>query len=421
MGKLLFMMIAAGAAGLAGWAVTEPFAPGLGESFAGWQMVFSFIVGACIGGTIGAISGWIQGSRTHFLRGLLLGALLGGFGGYVGLQLGGTLATAIFGPAIFDLQRGANPLVVPARMLVFVPFGGLLGVMHGLGSRSLRRGIQGAIGGMIGGAVGGLVFDLVGSIVGPALLRASGQLTGEVGLVSRAIASAAMGAAIGLFIGIVEILGRKAWVRLELGRNEGKEWIVDAPQTFIGRSESAHVPLFGDPNVMPMHACIVRGGGNYRLVDGGSALGIGHNGIRVPEALLNHGDTINIGSFSLRFLLRSPSTVAVASDRQPLAPVAAGLPQVQTAQTFSLVATSGPISGQKFPLRSDLVLGREGALAFDQAASRRHASFTPSPSGVLVRDLGSTNGTLVNGMRVQEMALRPGDFVTIGSTTFRLE
>lgn len=48
-------------------------------------------------------------------------------------------------------------------------------------------------------------------------------------------------------------------------------------------------------------------------------------------------------------------------------------------------------------------------------ASRRHAEILPSDGGWLVRDLESTNGTFVNGERVAERVLQPGDRIEIGS------
>jgi pSer/pThr/pTyr-binding forkhead associated (FHA) protein len=48
-------------------------------------------------------------------------------------------------------------------------------------------------------------------------------------------------------------------------------------------------------------------------------------------------------------------------------------------------------------------------------ASRRHAEIVLAASGWLVRDLGSTNGTFVNGQRATERLLRPGDRIEIGS------
>jgi pSer/pThr/pTyr-binding forkhead associated (FHA) protein len=53
--------------------------------------------------------------------------------------------------------------------------------------------------------------------------------------------------------------------------------------------------------------------------------------------------------------------------------------------------------------------------------SRRHCCLTVSPDGVLVRDLGSTNGTRINGQRVDKGVLRPGDELSIAQCRYRLE
>lgn len=50
-------------------------------------------------------------------------------------------------------------------------------------------------------------------------------------------------------------------------------------------------------------------------------------------------------------------------------------------------------------------------------ASRRHAEITGNAQGFTLFDLGSTNGTYVNGERVQEHPLKPGDRIEIGGST----
>src|SRR5262249_9797740 len=91
-----------------------------------------------------------------------------------------------------------------------------------------------------------------------------------------------------------------------------------------------------------------------------------------------------------------------------------------------LVAVSGPYAGQVFPLMTPVVTigrepGRDLALVADSTASRRHASVYADPSGYLPRDDGSSNGTFVNGTRVAEHLLYPGDEIRIGGTTLRFE
>ncbi|MFT5358661.1 MAG: transcriptional regulator with PAS, ATPase and Fis domain [Polyangiales bacterium] len=67
-------------------------------------------------------------------------------------------------------------------------------------------------------------------------------------------------------------------------------------------------------------------------------------------------------------------------------------------------------------------LGREAAndLAIaESAVSRHHARVTLSNTGALLEDLGSTNGTMVNGQRVQACLLQEHDVIRVGDTIFR--
>jgi hypothetical protein len=57
----------------------------------------------------------------------------------------------------------------------------------------------------------------------------------------------------------------------------------------------------------------------------------------------------------------------------------------------------------------------------DANVSRRHAEIRRDGSAVVVIDLGSTNGTRVNGTQVRQQRLADGDLVTVGITTFRFE
>jgi plastocyanin len=83
--------------------------------------------------------------------------------------------------------------------------------------------------------------------------------------------------------------------------------------------------------------------------------------------------------------------------------------------------------GREIPLVGDFVVGRletgMGALDGDLEISRRHARFRRTEQGhVLVEDLGSTNGTLVNGVRITgPQLLSNGDQVTLGKTVLRYD
>jgi pSer/pThr/pTyr-binding forkhead associated (FHA) protein len=75
-------------------------------------------------------------------------------------------------------------------------------------------------------------------------------------------------------------------------------------------------------------------------------------------------------------------------------------------------------------VREPLEIGREcdGVILVDGQASRRHALLTPRGDSVLVEDLGSTNGSYVNGRRVEGVApMGFGDELQIGQVRMRLE
>src|SRR5438067_854031 len=72
--------------------------------------------------------------------------------------------------------------------------------------------------------------------------------------------------------------------------------------------------------------------------------------------------------------------------------------------------------------RADLYVGtQEGSdlRLTDPTVSRNHLVVEAQPAGFRVRDLGSTNGTLIAGVRVIEGYVKPGDEIAIGETTLK--
>ena len=57
---------------------------------------------------------------------------------------------------------------------------------------------------------------------------------------------------------------------------------------------------------------------------------------------------------------------------------------------------------------------------YDSTVSRRHAEVTHTPHGLTVKDLGSSNGTFVNGSRIAEATVSDGDIVTFGKVAFNI-
>ncbi len=83
--------------------------------------------------------------------------------------------------------------------------------------------------------------------------------------------------------------------------------------------------------------------------------------------------------------------------------------------------------GRTYPLQmGSTVIGRGDQANLrlpDVGISRRHARLDFDGGQVVLTDLGSTNGTMVNGQRVSAVALNPGDMIQLGTTTltFRVD
>lgn len=90
-----------------------------------------------------------------------------------------------------------------------------------------------------------------------------------------------------------------------------------------------------------------------------------------------------------------------------------------------LEVLDGPQAGRRVGLSAAQLLGRGPDAPFrvdDPHLSRRHARFSCSGGAMVVEDLGSKNGTLRNGRRLEKgpNALAPGDEIAAGATRLRL-
>ncbi len=89
-----------------------------------------------------------------------------------------------------------------------------------------------------------------------------------------------------------------------------------------------------------------------------------------------------------------------------------------------LEVTTGPHVGKvyRFDRHDTFVVGRSSQVQFsvpdDGFLSRNHFLIEFNPPACLLRDLGSTNGTKVNGLRVETVRLRDGDEIVAGGSSF---
>jgi pSer/pThr/pTyr-binding forkhead associated (FHA) protein len=93
---------------------------------------------------------------------------------------------------------------------------------------------------------------------------------------------------------------------------------------------------------------------------------------------------------------------------------------------LSVVSSPTLPAGRRITLVEATTVGRSPACALhldhDDYVSSEHAVVTPAEAGVWVEDLGSTNGTFVNGAKVTSARLlQQGDMIRIGETQLRVE
>ena len=155
--------------------------------------------------------------------------------------------------------------------------------------------------------------------------------------------------------------------------------------------------------------------------------------IAVDEALL----VLKIGFIVLLYLfiwriVRSASRdfrTGPAQESAIIAPGEAAALGLAPAQRARLVVITSPAldTGEEVPVDSlPVAVGRGGQnevpLEGDEFASAQHARFESRRDGFWVEDVGSTNGTFVNGARVTTpRRLSRGDVVRVGQTDFRVE
>lgn len=92
---------------------------------------------------------------------------------------------------------------------------------------------------------------------------------------------------------------------------------------------------------------------------------------------------------------------------------------------YALKFISGKYQGGEFPLKVDrqLIIGRSSELDIvlvEDMVSRKHAKIVFAGGKITIEDLGSTNGTFVNGEKVKSARLKEGDRILVGTSILKL-
>ncbi|MCC2639142.1 MAG: hypothetical protein K0Q68_2861, partial [Moraxellaceae bacterium] len=192
-------------------------------------------------------------------------------------------------------------------------------------------------------------------------------------------------------------------------------WLVD-PRISIGRDKSNSL-VINDEGLSVFHAELRQEDGKVFIWDSGSVNGTFVNGEKVTgKREVKAGDVIRFHLIDVQLLdpSKGPAPALPAAVKRDLEKPAVPLWQVK--------ALTGAISGKMFLMDGTKIIGRDPGcdiIINGPHVSRRHAELSIRGGKLWVKDLGSSNGTFVNGKRMEEVALKNGDEVKFDAMTFK--
>ncbi|MFE7649700.1 FHA domain-containing protein [Streptomyces phaeoluteigriseus] len=241
----------------------------------------------------------------------------------------------------------------------------------------------------------------------------------------------------------------------------GRTWTLDPSRSYtLGRDPQGDVVL-DDARVSWRHATVSFNGRGWTLEDHGSTNGTFVQGQRVHQVDIGPGSAVHLGNATDGPRLNLSGAQAAVAQQQPQQPYAAQAanpgwapqtpPQQQAPQPGweppqrvnapipqqqgpGVGAGAPPVYGDRSPttfhqfsLGRVMRIGRaleNDLVVSDLQVSRNHAEFHSTPDGRMeIRDLGSHNGTYVNGQPIAKggsQLLGPADIVGVGHSTFRI-
>ncbi len=216
----------------------------------------------------------------------------------------------------------------------------------------------------------------------------------------------------------------------DVGSHKGQMVLLDKTQVVFGRDESSCDFVLAQSFISKRHAVFETDeSGKTRVRDLGSKLGTFVNGRPVLEEVLANGDHIGFGPggvIAFKFCTKEEERLAPVTDSSAL--------RVQLiAHAQMSISQKTPAKGQLVPSAVKTAFGNKSIIRLGRApdndivldaggVSRYHASVTfKEGRGPVLADLGSTNGTYVNGEFIREpRVLNPDDLIFVGGFIVRV-
>lgn len=238
-------------------------------------------------------------------------------------------------------------------------------------------------------------------------------------------------------------------LHIMLGDKEESQFNIEKDLIEIGRKNDNDLVL-DDDEISRRHAQLKKTGDEYQIIDLGSENGVLVNNKRVTRQTIHHNDSITIGRYNVIFKteegaakrqdartrVRRISTLGATSEqkmessetskkstgREGSRPQATAI--LKSPMGGRLIIESGTNKGEEFNLSNGATIGRNKTCDFtldDTHASGSHARFQITDKKTKIIDLGSSNGTIVNGTKIDVHTLSNNDKIQIGKTILRFD
>ena len=201
-----------------------------------------------------------------------------------------------------------------------------------------------------------------------------------------------------------------------------REFTLDRKQAILGRSSACDIVLH-DARVSRTHARLARDEQGWTITDLGSTNGLIVNGIAVTQARLSEQDIVQMGDSRLRYAPGAaepaPATRLIETVQDLTLTLSHAVMPIEVNEADApRLAVYTHDRTWELPVTQDYVhIGRDATNDITIPApnvSRTHARIERRGDACLVRDLDSTNGTWLQGRRIDEHLLHNGDTLRIG-------
>lgn len=195
-----------------------------------------------------------------------------------------------------------------------------------------------------------------------------------------------------------------------LSQDKPPVWLVENHYV-LGSDSHCNLPLAG-AGVQPRHAELFVDGEQLTIVPGARGAAVSVDGLLISQPTpLTHNSRLSLGDIQLQVV----DPKKQADPKKPQAEPAAEV------REWYLVSTTTALANRQFPIGETTVVGRSAECDISLGVahlSRKHARLWLEGEALWVEDLGSSNGTFVNNLRVGRSQLHNGDLLGLDTLVF---